>query len=307
MQIKCKHHNWFITGLRMFKVTGIRIQLLEHQQRLQGPAPTNSMVIGLVLTVEGLLSNQLSKNIKCNIWLMPMHMDHVRILFRILPQLPSVCQESLPQDGTSCQTGLHHPCTSLWWSQQPSTSYQMETRYPCSQDEWSHEPWDTCRPKLPHSFDGQSQWPGFHSWSKLHFPSTCQGRSQWRCKHHQQGFPCHGSCHLQHWKCGIIHHREHPPPHSCYGETQWPSPNYCMGSDYPSLHYGLTQKPCLANGTLLIACIPLGSHQDSVVAPTARTTDNLSSNPRPDPEEATLPPQELSEHLRRLPQAPDIE
>jgi len=57
---------------------------------------------------------------------------------------------------------------------------------------------------------------------------------------------------------------------------------------------------------LLTAHIPSSSHQGSVVTSTARTMDKLSSEPKPAPEGATLPPHEQLEHLCRSSKAPDI-
>ncbi len=67
MQNKCKHRNWSITKIRMFKVTGTTpsVHCGKCLRRLQGPAPTNPAVADLVLTTTRLSSERLSKNIKC--------------------------------------------------------------------------------------------------------------------------------------------------------------------------------------------------------------------------------------------------
>jgi len=111
---------------------------------------------------------------------------------------------------------------------------------------------DICKPKLQHSHVRHSLWPSFHSQSKLHFPSTHHRRSQWPCNHLQQGFLRQGPCQRQLQQHGIIHHREHPPPRSCYGEAQQPSPNYCTRSDYPSLQVNSeTGRLPIVNSSLL--------------------------------------------------------
>ncbi len=88
MQIKRKHHNRSITGLRMFKVTGTNpsVHCGKCLQCLQGPAPTNPAVAGLVLTTTRLSSKWLSKNIKCK-----MH----------------GCHQHARTNSTSC-SGCHH-------------------------------------------------------------------------------------------------------------------------------------------------------------------------------------------------------
>ncbi len=110
IQIKHKHCNWSATRMCMFKVTGTTpsVHYGKYLQHLQGPAPTNPAVAGLVLTVTRLLSKWLSKNIKCY-----MHGCHQHAWTKSTSQLPSVHLESLLQYSTSCQSGLHHPCTSL--------------------------------------------------------------------------------------------------------------------------------------------------------------------------------------------------